>query len=620
MDDYFLFVDDDDDYSHLLDEVDQKLDSPVPEPPRELFDKSLNEPFATLVNKVPTLLIYVGFSTCGYTVTLSSCTVTLYDPHLSMYDETERWHLRINGEIEGTPHLRPRSTWALKNLVNLCRTYFAKGERDNAIEMARKAQVIARETLPHDHAFHNTLKHIIEAGRVDGNFCNICLKDFSANPGLLEDGYKCDEQKPFCGRCTRLRKTCKGYGVRLKWQAPQGVPKPKTSRNKQQQRSSSGAKAVSTSSSEFSSLVVRPDPSCIVPTDANPMNRYLLNHWSTTLATMVSMVSAPQNPFLVHLTPMISHSTALRAVLCSIAACHLAILRHEDSLHTLATRHRLVAVSSLRQTIQTESPELSLATILMLQVSERLFTMDSGVDHLSGAKAIISQGSVNMRNDSSTSFLLGLCSYHDILASVSRGTSPVFEFNGRFPIEGMESMKELTSVLRIVGRISGMRGRCREDLDVQGYAVESSLNALDQSDDVMSDVEHTVQAYIHAAFIYLHRVWHNEGAPHFSAMKHARSCLTHLSLVPVDSPLVSAQVWPLWTAGCESIDQDQRQFVRVRADSMYEARHLPSLRRIKQDIEEVWKIKDEQRNLIGVDNVDCIKAILRTRQREADLA
>lgn len=435
-----------------------------------------------------------------------------------------------------------------------------------------------------------------------------------------EDGYKCDEQKPFCGRCIRLRKLCKGYGVRLKWQTPQGVPKSKTSRNKQQQRSSSGAKAVSIASSEFSSLVIRPDPSCIVPTDANPMNRYLLDHWSTTLATMVSMVSAPRNPFLVHLTPMISHSTSLRAVLCSIAACHLAILRHEDALHTLATRHRLVAVSSLRQTIQTESPELSLATILMLQVSERLFTMDSGVDHLSGAKAIISQGGVNMRNKSSTSFLLSLCSYHDILASVSRGTSPVFEFNGNFPIEGMESMKELTSVLRIVGQISRMRGQYREDLDAQGYAVEASLNALDQSDDAMGHVEHTVQAYIHAAFIYLYRVWHNEGAPHLSALKHARSCLTHLGLVPINSPLVSAQVWPLWTAGCESINQDQRQFVRDRVDSMYEARHLPSLRRIKQDIEEVWKIKDEQRNLIGIDNVDCIKAILRTRQREADLA
>ncbi|KAI1138405.1 fungal-specific transcription factor domain-containing protein [Hypoxylon sp. FL0543] len=437
-----------------------------------------------------------------------------------------------------------------------------------------------------------------------------------------EDGYKCDEQKPICGRCTRLRKTCKGYGVRLRWQAPQGVgvPKTKTSRSKRQPKSYHGYGSISTPSSETSVPAVRPDPTCIVPNDANPMNRYLLNHWSTTLATIVSMVSAPQNPFLVHLNPMISHSVSLRAVLCSIAACHLAILRHEDSLQTLATRHRLVAISSLRQTIQTEDPELSLATILMLQVSERLFTMDSGVDHLSGAKAIINQERVNMRNSSSTSFLLSLCSYHDILASVSRGTRPVFEFDGRFPIEGMESMKDLTSVLRIVGQISKMRSLHREDLDAQGSAVEAALNALGQADEAMSDVEHTVQAYKHAAIIYLYRVWHNRGAPHVSALAHARSCLTHLGLVPVDSPLVSAQVWPLWTAGCESIDRDQRQFVRDRVDSMYEARHLPSLRRIKQDIEEVWKIKDEQRQLIGVDNVDCIKAILRTRQREADLA
>ncbi|KAI0828744.1 fungal-specific transcription factor domain-containing protein [Hypoxylon sp. FL0890] len=435
-----------------------------------------------------------------------------------------------------------------------------------------------------------------------------------------EDGYKCDEQKPFCGRCIRLRKICKGYGVRLRWQAPQGVPTSKASRKKRQQRSSSGDEAVSTPLNESSSLLIRPDPSCIVPNDANSLNRYLLNHWSTTLATMVSMVSAPQNPFLIHLTPMISHSTALRSVLCSIAACHLAILRHDGSLHTLATRHRLAAISSLRHTIQTKSPELSLATILMLQVSERLFIMDSGVDHLSGAKAIIDQGGLNMRNNSSTSFLLSLCSYHDILASVSRGSRPVFEFHGKFPIEGMQSMKGLTSVLRIVGQISRMRGQDEEDLDAEGYAVEAALNALDQPDDAMSDVEHTVQAYKHAAFIYLSRVWHNQGAPHVSALMHARSCLAHLSLVHVNSPLVSAQVWPLWTAGCESIDQGQRQFVQERVDSMYEARHLPSLRRIKQDIEEVWKIKDEQRNLIGVDNVDCIKAILRTRQREADLA
>ncbi|KAF3064310.1 putative fungal zn binuclear cluster domain containing protein [Daldinia childiae] len=347
-----------------------------------------------------------------------------------------------------------------------------------------------------------------------------------------EDGYKCDEQKPFCGRCIRLQKTCKGYGVRLKWQPLQGLSKSKRARNTRQQK-------------EYSNDETTP-----------------------TLST---------------------------------------------------TRYRLVAVSALRQTIQNEDPELSLATILMLQVSDRLFTVDSGVDHLSGAKAIINQAGINKWNSSRASFLLSLCSYHDILASVSRGKSPVFEFDGEFPIEGMESMKELTSVLRIVGQISRMRDQDAKHLDAWGYAIEEILNELDQSEGTMGDVEHTVQAYRYAAYIYLYRVWHNKGAPDPSALKYARSCLAHLSLVAVGSPLVSAQVWPLWTAGCESIDVDQRQFVLDRIDAMYEARHLPSLRRIKQDIVDVWNIKDEQRNLIGVDNVDCIKAILRSRQREADL-
>ncbi|KAI1445013.1 fungal-specific transcription factor domain-containing protein [Annulohypoxylon stygium] len=448
-----------------------------------------------------------------------------------------------------------------------------------------------------------------------------------------EDGYKCDEQKPFCGRCTRLGKTCKGYGVRLKWQTPQNTPKSKASKGKRQQRTRSSDKTIRTTaapltpststpsihSSESLSPVINLDPSCIVPNDVSPINRYLLNHWSTTLSTMVSMVSAPKNPFLIHLTPMVSQSTALRSVLCSIAASHLAILRHEDSLQTLATRYRLVGVSALRQTIQTNNPELSLATILMLQVADRLFTMDSGVDHLSGAKAIINQGSIVTRNSSSASFLLSLCSYHDILASVSRGTSPVFEFDRKFPMEGMDSMDELTTVLQLVGQISRMHNQKHDDLDARGREIEEILDALDKSDDAIGDVGHTVQAYKHAAFIYLYRVWHNQGAPHPRALKHAKSCLEHLGLVPVNSPLVSAQVWPLWTAGCESIDGDQRQFVRDRVEAMYEARHLPSLRRIEQDIEEVWKIKDEQRNLIGVDNMDCIKVILRNRQREADL-
>ncbi|RYO80789.1 hypothetical protein DL766_002665 [Monosporascus sp. MC13-8B] len=185
-------------------------------------------------------------------------------------------------------------------------------------------------------------------------------------------------------------------------------------------------------------------------------------------------------------------------------------------------------------------------------------------------------------------------------------------------MEGVPSMQGLAAVLKIVARFSRMQGEGESDPVAEGFSIQETLYALGESAD--GDIEHTVQAYKHAAFIYLYRVWCNVGAPNPLTLKHAASCLYHLSQVKLSSPLLSGHVWPLWTAGCETIDGQLRQFVCDRVDAMYAVRHLPSLQRIRQDIEEVWKCKDYSRNSTGVDNVDCIKVILRNRQREADLA
>ena len=518
-----------------------------------------------------------------------------------------------------------------------------------------------------------------------------------------EDGYKCDEQKPHCGRCIRLNKVCKGYGVKLKWRTIEGPPTAAQTkqRGKRQQRNAkpksptkmgpdgsddqAGFAALSPSSFPLQSpttgseIIARNPSYLALDPGMADQQRYLMHHWTTVLATVVSMAAGPRNPFLVHLTPMAAQSTAVRSAVCSMAASHLAILRKGGSgssvdnqsqwLQTSALHHRVMAVSSLRQSLQTQDPELSLATVLLLQVSDRLFATDTRVDHLAGAKAIIAAGrgaasrgggkQPRAWDTASAAFLLSLCFYHDVLASVARGTSPLLEFSeggnnpsheSRVPVEtmameGVESMGGLTAVLQIVGRISRMRAMVSTpEQDAEGHAIEAALNALETSpiaavpvadnedgeegeDEigasvgvVEADIDHTIQAYKHAAFIYLYRVWFNVGAPHPLTLKHAQSSLRHLNAVALSSPLLSAHVWPLWTAGCETIDAEQRRSVCERVDAMYGVRHLPSLRRIRLDIEEVWKIKDDQRSSTGVDNVDCIKAILENRKREADIA
>lgn len=367
-----------------------------------------------------------------------------------------------------------------------------------------------------------------------------------------------------------------------------------------------------------------------MPSDVSLDDRRLLDHWAS-LATVISMGagnSGEENPFLVHLTPMIMQSEALRAVVCSMAASHLAVLRGNDrSLHTVSLQQRLRAASALRQTIEFSDAEPTLAAILMLQVSDRLFATDTRIDHLAGAKAVVAKrGKFADWTSSRAEFLLSLCYYHDVLSSISRGTSPLFEFDDSLPVEGLASMLELTKLLRLVSQISGLVGMrgSPEALDARGCEIEEALGSVPEpsgeAEAEMDAVAHTTAAYKHAAFIYLYRAWRNIGAPHPLTRAHIEKTLHHLGCVPSSAPIISAHVWPTWTAGCEAIHPDLRRFVLERFDQMYEARHFPSLVRTKSDIQDVWLAKDAQRELSGVDNVDCIKVILQQRQREADLA
>ncbi|KAK8001136.1 hypothetical protein PG991_013358 [Apiospora marii] len=453
-----------------------------------------------------------------------------------------------------------------------------------------------------------------------------------------EDGYKCDEQKPHCGRCLRLGKACKGYGVRLKWHTLETPATAKTTKStSRKSRKSPGAASTTTdgSSSRSSSspiglkspqsLLVIKSPSYI-PSDIRPEDVQLLNHW-TSLASVISMGTGGENPFLVHLTPMIMQSEALRAVVCSMAASHLAVLRDDHSFQTVALQQRLLAASKLRQTIEFSDAEPTLAAILMLQVSDRLFATDTRIDHLAGAKAVVTKkGKFADWTGSRAQFLLSLCYYHDVLSSISRGTSPLFDFDDSLPVEGLSCMLELTQVLRLVSQISAMVGLDPEALDARGRQIEAALGQVSAVDPPAEDevhmdaVAHTTLAYKHAAYIYLYRAWRNIGAPHPLTKGHIERTLHHLGCVPSSAPIISAHVWPTWTAGCEAMAPHLRRFVLERFDQMYEARHFPSLVRTKSDIQDVWLAKDAQRELSGVDSVDCIKVILQQRQREADLA
>ncbi|KAF2651316.1 hypothetical protein K491DRAFT_99303 [Lophiostoma macrostomum CBS 122681] len=447
-----------------------------------------------------------------------------------------------------------------------------------------------------------------------------------------EAGYKCDELKPYCGRCLRLSITCKGYGTRLKWKNTTSDATP--TRPRQGHRGGNRTGSASASPHSVTS------------------DQRLLQYWTQNLCFLISVTprSRSQWPFHMYVTAMASTPGALQSTILSMAANHLALVSNDNALQTEAYRHQQKAIINLQQLIRVPSNsalEPALATVLMMQISARVFGDDESepqiANHLKGAQAMVARraGVPECSASPTARFLLSLFAYHDILASVSRGSRSFMTHGQEFAaIEDVPTMQHIAQVLQIVERISDLQHMAStagfhddpalsRQFQSVGNGLQEALLNLNCSDSLLlespelKEIRLTAEAYRHAAFIYLYRVWLNFGAPNPVTLEHVRKCISCILQIPINSSLVSSHTWPLWTAGCEAVSPEDRQSVRGRFSKMYESRKFPSLKKIVRDIEEVWNAKDIEEvvgGLDGMSKVDCIQVILKRRGREVDLA
>jgi hypothetical protein len=185
-----------------------------------------------------------------------------------------------------------------------------------------------------------------------------------------EAGYKCDELKPFCGRCIRLKITCKGYGVKLKWQDDNittPIRRPRRTKRKISHEPDTVASPVSvvsfastpgtSTSPRYSaaspastySLPLVPNTSLGFVIDLSSSDRWLLQYWIQRLSTLISVAPNKDHvsPFQLHLTAMVHDSAALRSTVLSMAANHL--FKHSDISRTRFTSCRKSSKIRLRR-------------------------------------------------------------------------------------------------------------------------------------------------------------------------------------------------------------------------------------------------------------------------------
>lgn len=380
----------------------------------------------------------------------------------------------------------------------------------------------------------------------------------------------------------------------------------------------------------------------------------LIHHWTAYISPLLCITPRNQtNPFQMYLTPMslCDSSSPVRHAVLSIAASHLAVAEsNSDSSrsHALAIaahNYRINAIASLRETLAQDltlaaQSDAAIASILLLEISKQFESSNNDVNHLIGAKEMIkARGGPQSMTTPSARFLLNQILFHDMLSAVSRGTEPLIRLY--WPCEERDAFTspslELESsrgyhpaIMQAVARVSELKARkeaatftfedneydeinaALTDLLLAGQQVENELLSMKFLAGQLDDQAHTTEAHCSAALIYLYRVIYDIGAPHELTLSQVRRCIDSMASVPISSPLISAHVWPLFTAGCEATEPEDREFVKQRLMTMYRLRKIQSLRKVYELMEQVWLSKDYRHSIQGAEEmsrVGCIEVV-----------
>ncbi|KAL2820838.1 fungal-specific transcription factor domain-containing protein [Aspergillus cavernicola] len=449
-----------------------------------------------------------------------------------------------------------------------------------------------------------------------------------------EAGYKCDELKPNCGRCIRLGIHCKGYASRLKWRSHNAAERRarcKSTSTENDIGSSQGDSPLSTSPHSGLSLSEYPSLS-IRPSDMTLEQYRLLHHWIVYTSPLLCVSPIYQtNSFQMHLTPMVLHSDSpLRHAVLSVAASHLTASDPSQNLALTAQTHRVSAITALREGLNNNIiaySDITLASILVLEISKQFDNSPRhDVNHLIGAKELIlGRGGPQSLTTPCSRFLLTQVLYHDLLSAVSMGSSPLISHHWLKQENPLESSRGYHStILQAVACISELKAR-KEALAEAAYNQENALaefmaagREIEKELDSMvvsatePDQAQTTKAHRSAALIYLYRVVYDIGAPHPLTVSLVRRCIDAIASIHPSSPLISAHVWPLFTAGCEATEPQDREFVNQRLVDMYQQRKIGSLRKVRELMEQVWLSKDFRNTIAGAEQmcrVGCIEVV-----------
>lgn len=348
-----------------------------------------------------------------------------------------------------------------------------------------------------------------------------------------------------------------------------------------------------------------------------------------------------ENPWRTLLWPLAQDCPALYHAISSMTAFHISKIRPEMKVQGI--EHFNLSLKHLNNGITNNiRTDAALATTLVLAFSESWDVhISSGIEHLRGAKTMIKaltrrqQSPMSFQDEARMRFLWNTWIYMDVIArltsvedddSADLDTSLWSSVGPQFsPTEEVDPLMGCASTLfPLIGQVANLVRKVRKcrtnsiqiisqanDLKQQIEAWEPPV-MIETPEDPTSDVKdslQTAEAYRWATLLYLHQAVPE--IPSRPAAELAHEALVRLATVGIGSRTIIVQIYPLLAAGCEAVEQADREWVEQRWLQMSQRMLIGNIERCLDVVREVWYRRDAHEAEVSMEQQRRVDARMR---------
>lgn len=362
--------------------------------------------------------------------------------------------------------------------------------------------------------------------------------------------------------------------------------------------------------------------------EAPEVMRYLFEH--QTCAILSIKDDHTKSPWRTLIWPLAAGYPALYHALAAMTCFQLCKtqpqFRSSGLHHVRSSMHELA--HGLKEDVT--GLEAIIATRLALAFAQAWDPQKTanGIEHINDAKSLIREAASQHRhlrttaaNLSRLSFLANTCMYMDVIARLNcsdQNTANNIDFVNACSalsshVPGDQQLDPLMgcaiTLFPLMGRLAELVGRVqmragkqnsppiistaaelRTAIDLWTPSIESE-SAVDYQANV-TDAIQTAEAYRWATLLLLRQAVPELPWSH-SILELAQKALIFLATVPLTSKTSITHIFPLLEAGCETTDEDDRDWVRERWDLMSARMYTGAVDRCREVTMEVWRRRDE---------------------------